>query len=430
MSAIVIVGAQWGDEGKGKITDLLAGEVDIVARYGGGDNAGHTVVIEGATFRHHLIPSGIHHSQVTCLLGNGMVINPQGLLEEMKELAARGVDVSPGRLKISGSAHLIMPYHIALDGAAEEARGKEVIGTTMRGIGPAYADKAARTGLRVADMLEHEFKEKVQRAVRAKNKMLEKIHGLPPLNPQQVAEEYVGYAQQLTPYVFDTSLFLEGALRIGKKVLCEGAQGTLLDLDHGTYPYVTSSSSAAGGALPGLGFGPRWIERVIGVAKAYTTRVGSGPLPTELTDEMGDHLVEAGREYGTTTGRRRRCGWLDIVILRYAARINGLTELAVTKLDVLSGLDPLWICVAYRYGDQRLEDFPLSANIQAQCEPIYEELPGWEADITRARSGADLPPAALGYLKRVEELVGLPITLISVGLEREQTIITPSEAFP
>lgn len=425
MPAIVIVGTQWGDEGKGKITDLLAREMDIVARYGGGDNAGHTVVIGGETFRHRLVPSGIHYPHVTCLLGGGMVVNPKNLLKEMDELAARGVDVSPSRLKLDGRAHLVMPYHIALDEAAEARRGEKALGTTRRGIGPTYTDKAARSGLRAQDMLlEKElFAEKVWEAVEAKNILLEMVYSYPPLDAEEVAKEYVGYAQRLAPYVADVSLILDEAFRADKKILCEGAQGTLLDLERGTYPYVTSSYPTVGGALIGLGIGPGHIERIIGVAKAYQTRVGTGPFPTELFDEVGDHLVEVGNEYGTVTRRRRRTGWLDAVALRYAVRINGLTELAITKLDVLSGLNPLKICVAYSYRSRRLEHFPASAEVLAECEPIYEEHPGWSEDVGGMRSLDDLPPAARNYIRRIEELAGVYVTIVSVGPEREQTII-------
>jgi len=325
MPATVVVGAQWGDEGKGKITDLLAQDADIVARYNGGNNAGHTVVIGSQTFRLHHIPSGILYPHVTCLLGNGMVINPAHLCEELDGLAARGVDISPSRLKISGHAHLILPYHIALDGADEHRRGKKAIGTTRRGIGPTYADKAARTGLRVVDMLDEDaFAEKVREAVKAKNHILEKVYGLDPLDPDRLAQEYRNYARRLAPYVADVSLLVDEALREGKTVLCEGAQGTLLDLDHGTYPYVTSSTPTIGGALTGLGIGPRWIERVIGVSKAYTTRVGKGPFPTEMGSEEADFVRERGGEYGATTGRPRRCGWLDLVVVKHSIMINRL----------------------------------------------------------------------------------------------------------
>jgi len=427
MPATIVVGAQWGDEGKGKITDLLAQDVDIVARYNGGNNAGHTVVIGEETFRLHHIPSGILYPRVICLLGNGMVINPAHLCEELDALAARGVDVSPSRLKISGHAHLVLPYHIALDGADERLRGKKAIGTTRRGIGPAYADKAARRGLRAVDMLdEGDFAARVREAVQAKNRLLEGVYGLEPLEPDEVAREYREYARRLAPYVTDVSLLVHQALREGKAVLCEGAQGTLLDIDHGTYPYVTSSSPVAGGALTGLGIGPRWVERIIGVAKAYTTRVGGGPFPTELTDEVGDRLVEVGHEYGTTTGRRRRTGWLDAVILRYAVRVNGLTELALTKLDVLTGINPLRICVAYRCDGRQLEHFPLSTEQLARCEPVYEELPGWDEDITSVRTFAELPLATQRYVERIEELTGVRVGIISVGPEREQVLKRPS----
>ena len=428
MSATVIVGTQWGDEGKGKITDLLAAEADIVARYNGGDNAGHTLTVGGDRFALHLVPSGILYPHTTCIIGNGVVVNPKTLSREIAELAQRDVDVSPERLKLSARAHLIMPYDVALDGAAETSLGGGKIGTTKRGIGPTYGDKAARAGLRSWDMLdEGAFVEKVRAAVEVKNAVLERIYHQPPLNPHEVAEEYADYATQLAPYVADTSPILHQALRAGKRVLCEGAQGTLLDLDHGTYPFVTSSSPIAGGALTGLGFGPRHIERVVGVVKAFQTRVGAGPMPTELLDEMGDRLRGTGEqpwdEYGTTTGRPRRCGWLDGVALRYAAQINGLTELAITKLDILTGLETLKICVAYNYRGQRLESFPAGAEVLAECEPIYEEWPGWSEDIRGARALSDLPQAALDYVRRIEELADAPAAFVSVGPGRQETIV-------
>lgn len=422
MPVTIIVGAQWGDEGKGKITDMLARESDFVARYQGGNNAGHTVVVGGQTFRLHHIPSGILYRGVTCVLGNGMVINPGHILEEMDSLASRGADISPERLKISGKAHLIMPYHIALDGAGEQAMGQKAIGTTKRGIGPAYADKAARRGLRAQDMLEEDFPQKVREAVMEKNIVLEKLYSQPPLDAEAVAEEFSIYAERLRPYIADVSLLLDEACRAGKAILCEGAQGTLLDIDHGTYPYVTSSSPAAGGALTGLGLGPRCVERVIGVVKAYQTRVGSGPFPTELHDEIGDRLVEVGHEYGTTTGRRRRTGWIDMVALRYAARINSLSELAITKLDVLGGIGTLKICLAYRCRGELLEHFPASTSVLEECEPVYEEMPGWKEDIAEAKKWDDLPSAAQNYIRRIETLAGLQATFISVGPEREQII--------
>ncbi len=421
MPAMVIVGAQWGDEGKGKITDLLAQEVDFVARYNGGDNAGHTVVFGGQTFRLHHIPSGILYPGVVCVLGNGMVINPERLCQELDGLASRGVDVSPSRLRISGRAHLVLPTHIALDKAEEAIRGKGAIGTTFRGIGPAYSEKFARRGLRVADMLEEDFAEKVERAVERANRLLES-YGFEPLDPASVAQEQLECARRLAPYVEDTAWLLNEALSKGKKVLCEGAQGTFLDIDHGTYPYVTSSYPTAGGAMVGLGIGPKWVERVIGVTKAYTTRVGGGPFPTELTDEVGDRLAEVGREYGTTTGRRRRTGWLDIVALRYAVMVNGITELAVTKLDVLTGIDPIKICVAYRVQGEETGRFPLSTDRLYRCEPVYMEVPGWSEDISSAREFDQLPARARDYIRLIEELTGVPVKVISVGPEREQTI--------
>jgi adenylosuccinate synthase len=373
------------------------------------------------------VPSGILRPHTTCLIGNGVIVNPKTLCREIEELAKRGIDVSPERLKLSARAHLIMPYDIALDGAAEKSLGEGRIGTTQRGIGPTYGDKAARAGLRSWDMLdEAAFVEKLRAAVEAKNAVLERIYGQPPLNPNEVVEEYADYAARLAPYVADTSPILHEALRAGKRVLCEGAQGTLLDLDHGTYPFVTSSSPIAGGALTGLGFGPRHIKRIVGVVKAFQTRVGAGPMPTGLFDEVGDRLRGTGEqpwdEYGTTTGRPRRCGWLDGVALRYAAQINGLTEIAITKLDILTGLETLKICVAYDYRGERLESFPPSAEVLAECKPIYEEWPGWSEDIRGARSLSDLPKAALDYVRRVEELADAPVAFVSVGPGREETI--------
>ena len=429
MPATVIVGTQWGDEAKGKITDLLAAEAHVVARYNGGDNAGHTITVGEELFALHLVPSGILRPHTTCIIGNGVIVNPRTLCGEIEELAKRGIDVSPQRFKLSARAHLIMPYDIALDGAAEKSLGEERIGTTQRGIGPTYGDKATRAGLRSWDMLdEGTFVEKVCAAVEAKNTVLERVYGQAPLNPYEVAEEYADYAARLAPYVADTWPIIHEALGAGKRVLCEGAQGTLLDLDHGTYPFVTSSSPIAGGALTGLGFGPRHVERIVGVVKAFQTRVGAGPMPTELLDEVGDRLRGTGEqpwdEYGTTTGRPRRCGWLDGVALRYAAQINGLTEIAITKLDILTGLETLKICVAYDYGGKRLENFPPSAEVLAECRPVYEEWPGWSEDIRGARSLSDLPKAALDYVRRVEELADAPATFVSVGPGRGETIIT------
>lgn len=428
MSITVIVGAQWGDEGKGKITDMLAAEADIVARYGGGDNAGHTVTVGAERFALHLIPSGILYPQVVCLLGGGMVVNPKKLLSEMDELAARGVEVSPARLKLDGRAHLIMPYHIALDGAAEAARGSAAIGTTRRGIGPAYADKSARAGIRAQEMLSppEAFAQRIREQVAAKNTLLQQVYGQPPLDAEAIVAEYLTFAQRLAPYVADVSEVIAQSLRRRKRILAEGAQGTLLDLDLGSYPYVTSSYPTIGGAIIGLGVGPQHIDRVIGVVKAYQTRVGAGPMPTELTGELAATLRGTGTqpwdEFGTTTGRPRRCGWLDGVSVRYAVQVNGLTEIALTKLDVLSRFETLQVCVAYELDGERIETFPTDSTLLARCRPIYETLPGWQVEITQARTFDELPEAARQYVSFVEELSGVPVSCISVGPEREQTI--------
>ncbi|MDY7040274.1 MAG: adenylosuccinate synthase [Chloroflexota bacterium] len=423
MPATAVIGTQWGDEGKGKITDLLAAESNVVARYGGGDNAGHTVVVGDDTFKLHLVPSGILYPHVICVLGGGMVVNPRRLLEEMDGLAARGVDVSATRLMFSNHAHLILPYHIALDGAAERGRGRSALGTTKRGIGPAYVDKAARSGIRAGEMRDSPaFAERVHAAVVTKNELLTRVYGQEPLSPEEIAGEYREYAVRLAPHLADTSAFLTEALHAGKLLLCEGAQGTLLDLDHGTYPYVTSSYPTTGGALVGLGLAPQHLTRILGVTKTYQTRVGAGPFPTELHDATGDQLVEVGHEYGTTTGRRRRTGWLDAVALQYAVQVNGLSELALTKLDVLSGLDPLRIAVAYSGDGETLTRFPADGETLSRCQPVYEELPGWTENISAARALDDLPRSARDYVARIEELAGVPATLISVGPERDQII--------
>jgi adenylosuccinate synthase len=426
MPAVVVVGAQWGDEGKGRVVDWLARDVQLVARYNGGDNAGHTVVAQGHKLGLHLVPSGVLHTGAVCLIGAGVVVNPECLTAEMDELAALGVDVGPSRLKVSAAAHLILPTHRALDGARESTRGQDALGTTKRGIGPTYADKASRVGLRAGDMARPEqFAEDVAAIVQVHNHRLEERYGIAPLSVEEIATEYYAYAQRLAPHVIDGSALVGEVLAAGQTVLCEGAQGLLLDIDHGTYPYVTSSSTVAGGALTGLGFGPRYVSRVVGVAKAYTTRVGAGPFPTELLDQVGDRIRDVGGEYGTTTGRPRRCGWLDLVILRYAARVNGLDELAITKLDVLSGLQTLKVAVAYERGAERIETFPAEFGIESLAEwrPVYEELPGWSEDITAARSLDNLPPAAQAYVARVEAQVGVPITLIGVGPGRAQAIV-------
>ncbi len=429
MPITVILGAQWGDEGKGKITDLMAADADLVARYGGGDNAGHTVTVGSERFALHLIPSGILYPRVTCLLGGGMVVNPKHLLEEIDALAARGVDVSPARLKLDGRAHLIMPYHLALDGASEGARGKAALGTTGRGIGPAYADKAARCGIRVQEMLHspEALAQRIREQVTAKNRLLQRVYSLRPLRAESVVQEYRAYADRLAPHVTDVSDEIGKALRSNKRILAEGAQGTLLDLDLGSYPFVTSSYPTIAGAMIGLGVGPQHIERVVGVTKAYQTRVGAGPMPTELLGELGEKLRGTGArpwdEFGTTTGRPRRCGWLDGVALRYAARVNGLTEFAVTKLDVLSQFETLQVCVAYECDGRRTEAFPADLEVLARCKPVYETLPGWGADISYVRAYGDLPQAARDYVTRLEELLGIHACCISVGPGRDQTIL-------
>ncbi len=428
MSAIVVVGTQWGDEGKGRVIDGLAHEADIVARFNGGDNAGHTVVAEGHTLKLHLVPSGALHSELVLVIGAGVVINPELLVSEMDDLSSLGVDMSPSRLKVSAAAHIILPTHRALDGAREASRGKGAIGTTKRGIGPTYADKAARVNLRAGEMADPDrFATRVAERVEEHNRRLERF-GLEPLSTEKAAVAYEAYAERLAPHLADGSALIGEGLETGKTVLCEGAQGLLLDLDHGTYPYVTSSSTIAGGAATGLGFGPKHISQVVGVAKAYTTRVGKGPFPTELVGDVGDRIREAGNEFGTTTGRPRRCGWLDLPIVRYAARVNGLDELALTKLDVLSGLDRLRVAVAYRRDGDRVDHFPAEFGVEslAQWKPIYESLPGWDEDITGVRRREDLPQAAQAYVSYVEESVGVRVTFIGVGPGREQAIRSTS----
>jgi adenylosuccinate synthase len=423
----IILGTQWGDEGKGRITDLLAAEADLVARFSGGDNAGHTVTVGDQQYKLHLIPSGIVHPHTTCLMGSGMVINPAKLLEEIGLMDSLGVDVSPERLKLSAAAHIITPAHIALDEAQENRRSGQEIGTTRRGIGPAYTDKAARSGLRADAMRQpEEFAKQVEEHMLKAGEVLERIYGYEPSDASQAASIYFDYAMRLSPYLTGVGAFVATALEDGKTVLAEGAQGTLLDLDHGTYPYVTSSHPTTPGALLGLGVGPKHLRRIIGVTKAFQTRVGSGPFPTEVFDETENHLRGTGEqpwdEYGTTTGRPRRCGWLDGVLLRYAIRVNGCTELALTKLDVLSGLDPIQLCVAYHNSEGIFRDLPNSAADISPFSPDYELLTGWQDDLMQARYWGDLPPEAQGYVRRIQELTDLPVRLISVGPEREQIV--------
>jgi adenylosuccinate synthase len=421
MSTVVLIGTQWGDEGKGKITDFLAREADLVVRYQGGNNAGHTVVIDGQEFRLHLIPSGIFYPDKICLIGNGVVIDPAVLVRELDMLAEQGI--STGNLRISPRAHLIMPYHRRLDEAEEDRRGDSRIGTTRRGIGPAYMDKAARSGIRVVDLLDpEEFAARLRDNIAEKNKVLSQIYGVPGFDFEEVLSEYLRLAERIRPYVADTSVVVNEAIKAGRNVLFEGAQGTLLDLDHGTYPYVTSSHPTAGAACLGAGIGPTRIDRVVGVAKAYVTRVGGGPFPSELHGELGDLLRQRGREFGTTTGRPRRCGWFDAVVVRYAARINGLDYLALTKLDILSGLPEVRICRSYRYRGEELTEFPASLKVLAECEPVYETLPGWDEDISGVREYGALPANARRYVERIVELTGVPVALIGVGTGRHQTI--------
>ncbi|MBD1923059.1 adenylosuccinate synthase [Microcoleus sp. FACHB-831] len=422
MANVVVIGAQWGDEGKGKITDLLSKSADVVVRYQGGVNAGHTVVVQGQTFKLHLIPSGILYPDTECIIGCGTVIDPQVLLEELDRLEA--LNISTSNLLISQTAHVTMPYHRLIDQASEEKRGRHKIGTTGRGIGPTYADKSERTGIRVLDLMDTEgLRSQLKWTIEYKNVILEKLYNLPPLNAEEIIEEYIGYAERLRPHVVDSSLKIYDAIQRRRNILFEGAQGTLLDLDHGTYPYVTSSNPVAGGACVGTGVGPTMIDRVIGVAKAYTTRVGEGPFPTELNGTVGELLCDRGAEFGTTTGRKRRCGWFDAVIGRYAVRINGLDCLAITKLDVLDELEEIKVCVAYEIDGQRCEDFPSSARHFARCQPIYKTIPGWQKSTAECRTLEDLPKQALDYLKFLAELMEVPIAIVSLGASRDQTII-------
>jgi adenylosuccinate synthase len=422
MPGIVIVGAQWGDEGKGKVTDLLAERAQIIVRFQGGNNAGHTIIRDGETFKFHLIPSGILYPGKVCAIGNGVVLDPRVLWQELDELRRRRVDVSG--LRISANAHLIMPYHVMLDTAGEAKLGKLSIGTTRRGIGPCYADKAARLGIRVQDLLDEKIlRKKIMAALEPKRLSVRPHEKDPALDLHTMTEEYSAYGHRLEPYIADTAHLCWQALDSGGTVLLEGAQGTLLDLDHGTYPFVTSSNPVAGAACVGAGIGPGDIDEVWGVAKAYATRVGSGPFPTELEDETGRLMLQRGHEFGTTTGRERRCGWLDLVALRYAARLNAMTALAITKLDVLAGLDPLRVAVRYRSSEgAALEEFPYHQSILHGAQAEYEELPGFSAEIGECRSEADLPPQARDYLRFVSEFVGVPIRLVGVGPDREQVV--------
>ena len=421
MPASIVLGTQWGDEGKGKAVDYLADRMDFVVRYQGGNNAGHTVIAEGRLLKLQLIPSGILYDHITSVIADGVVVDPRHLLKEMRELTTAGIDVS--RLKVSGNAHLIMPYHLELEKVTERFLGKNALGTTKRGIGPAYGDKAARIGIRMQDLFDPKiFREKLDIVLREKNLILTKVYNRLPLDADRIVEEYMELAQELEPYITDTGWLLHQGLLEGKQVMLEGAQGTLLDLDKGTYPFVTSSNPVAGYALASAGIGPRYVDRVIGIVKAYVTRVGAGPFPTEQLGEDGDRLGVRGKEFGTVTGRKRRCGWFDAALLRYASRINGLTELFITKLDVLSGFSTLKICTGYRAEGQVFEDFPPHQSLFHKAEPIYEEHEGWVEEIDEAQSFEDLPKQARDYVGRIQELTGVPVSVVSVGPAREQSL--------
>jgi adenylosuccinate synthase len=424
MANVVVIGTQWGDEGKGKIVDLLTAHAHTVVRFQGGNNAGHTLVVNGQKSVFHLIPSGILYPEKRCLIGNGVVVDPEVLLEEMKELSERGISVGPDRLGLSERAHLIMPYHKAIDIAREKAKGGSKIGTTGRGIGPCYEDKVARIGLRAIDLTEPGvLEEKIIQNLKEKNFYLASFLGAAPLESQPIVERYRLFSNELTPFIVDVSAELDEVKRENGNILFEGAQGTHLDVDHGTYPFVTSSNPVAATACVGAGIGPKALDSIVGIVKAYTTRVGQGPFASELEDEIGDYLQERGQEFGATTGRPRRCGWLDTVVLRYSARVNGLTHLAITKLDVLTGLDSIRLCIAYEYQGKRLESIPAKLSTLSACRPIYEKMDGWKEDISEARSLEQLPKNSLDYVKRIEALVGVPASIVSVGPGREETIV-------
>ncbi len=423
MSTLVILGAQWGDEGKGKLTDYLAKKADFVVRYQGGDNAGHTVEIGEKQFKLHLIPSGIFYGDKICILGNGLVVNPKSLLEEIKYLNDRGINTD--NLKISDRAHIIFPYHIKLDQLEEERKGKDKIGTTVKGIGPCYKDKVERTGIRMCDIFYNEsFEAQLRENIKNKNEIINKIYGSESLNADEIVEEYLGYIEMIKKYVTDTTALLNDAVKEGKSILFEGAQGTFLDIDFGTYPFLTSSHPISGGVSIGSGINPFALKGALGVVKAYTTRVGRGPFPTELNDEIGDEIREKGHEFGTTTGRARRCGWLDIVMLKYSAQINGFSSFAVTKLDTLAGFEKLKICVGYELDGKIINTFPASLETLARCKPVYEELDGWkEEDMRNIEKFEDLPKAAQDYIKRIEELTEVSVGIVSIGPKRSETII-------
>lgn len=425
MSSVVVVGTQWGDEGKGKITDFLSENAEVIARYQGGNNAGHTIKFDGVTYKLHLIPSGIFYKEKISVIGNGMVVDPKALVEELAYLHEQGI--STDNLRISNRAHVILPYHIRLDEVEELRKGANKIGTTKKGIGPAYMDKAARVGIRIADLLDYEvFEAKLEQNLAEKNRLFERIYEVEGFKKEDILDEYYEYGQQFKQYVCDTSVVLNDALDEGKRVLFEGAQGVMLDIDQGTYPFVTSSNPVAGGVTIGSGVGPSKITHVVGVCKAYTSRVGDGPFPTELHDEIGQQIREVGREYGTTTGRPRRIGWFDSVVVRHARRVSGLTDLSLNSIDVLTGIETLKICTAYRYKDEVITDYPASLKVLSECEPIYEELPGWTEDITGVKSLDELPANARHYVERITQLTGVPLSTFSVGPDRTQTNVVRS----
>ncbi|ALP88856.1 MULTISPECIES: adenylosuccinate synthase [Clostridium] len=423
MSAFIVLGAQWGDEGKGKMTDYLAEEANVVVRFQGGNNAGHTVVVGDKEYKLHLIPSGILYEDKLNVIGNGVVVDPKALFEEIDYLEGVGVKVTPEKLIISDRAQLIMPYHKVLDKLKEQARGKNDIGTTGKGIGPCYTDKFERCGIRVCDLMHEDvFTEKLKENIEMKNAYITKVLGGEPVSFDEILKEYLEFAKKLRPFVQDTSVRVYNDIKADKTVLFEGAQGMLLDIDYGTYPYVTSSNTTAGGVANGVGIGPNMITNAVGITKAYTTRVGKGPFPTELLDETGDWIREKGHEYGVTTGRSRRCGWLDLVIVKTACRVSGLTSLAVTKIDTLAGLDKLRVCVGYKFNGEVIDYFPASLEDLAKCEPIYEEFEGWGEEVANARSYDELPENAKKYLKRIEEFTDTKISIVSVGPKRDQTM--------
>lgn len=423
MSAFIVLGAQWGDEGKGKMTDYLAEEADVVVRFQGGNNAGHTVEVGDKQYKLHLIPSGILYDEKVNVIGNGVVVDPKALFEEISYLEGEGVKVTSDKLIISDRAHLIMPYHRVLDKLKEQARGKNDIGTTGKGIGPCYTDKIERSGIRVCDLMHEEvFEEKLRENLAIKNAIITKVYNGEALDVEAILKEYKEYADKIRTFVRETSVEVYNAIKANKNVLFEGAQGMLLDIDYGTYPYVTSSNTTAGGVCNGIGVGPTLIDSAVGIAKAYTTRVGKGPFPTELLDETGDWIREKGHEYGVTTGRSRRCGWLDLVILKTTARVCGLTSLAVTKIDTLAGLDKIKVCTGYKFDGQEIDYFPASLEDLAKCEPVYEEFEGWGTEVADVRSYEELPDNAKKYLKKIEEFTGTKIAYVSVGPKRDQTI--------